>query len=85
HRGHGWGHAKRHPGHGWGHGKHHREHHHVRSHSARRHTGWLCRPCAHRFSSSYLFRRHLHLFHDVPPHRIPHVVVKVDLGWIFAG
>jgi hypothetical protein len=77
--------------HGHGHGWVPPGHRRGRGHAGGRHRhevvrpGWFCGPCASRFGTSARFHRHLHFHHGVPWHRIPRVMVRIDLGWIFPG
>jgi len=51
----------------------------------RRHEGYACRPCGHQFGGWGELRAHLHGMHRLPYWRIPRVVVRVGLDWVYFG
>ena len=80
HRGH-----RHHRAHFWrGHGHGHR--HHARHAAARHHEApFYCKPCRNRFASRDGFHRHLRHRHRVASWRLPRVIVRHSLGWVFFG
>ncbi len=59
--------------------------HHGKVRVYRHSSPYYCAPCNHYFRSRHSFHDHVHSYHHIPLVKLPFVIVRSALGWIFYG